>query len=285
MKMRALQLIFSTALIGTVAPCGWRHAAAATPAAVADQFGGRGLFVYLPARLPAPGARALVVVLHGGLGNAERIASRQEVALNLDAPAEANGFVVAYLNGTPMTRFFGGDKRSWNAGGGCCGQPASNNVDDVNYISGAIDYLAGKYGIDRNRIYGMGYSNGAMMTQRLLCQTMLYQAGVAIAGPLNVDDRTCPAARGKRLLALHGANDVIVPVAGGQGTNALSGAVIRAEASSRQAFVDSGASYDLQVIEGADHGLDHIDAAIQQTEYQAIPEKATRFFGLVKEDR
>ena len=34
---------------------------------------GRQLIVYMPAHLPPPGQRALVVVLHGGLGNADRI--------------------------------------------------------------------------------------------------------------------------------------------------------------------------------------------------------------------
>ena len=100
------------------------------------------MIVYAPSELPARGARALVVVLHGGLGNAQRIASRQsESGLNLDSLAETNGFVVAYLNGTPVTRFFGADKLGWNAGGGCCGQSAENNVRDVDYITGAVDHL------------------------------------------------------------------------------------------------------------------------------------------------
>src|SRR6185312_13904637 len=84
--------------------------------------GGREAIVYTPARLPPSGQRALVIVLHGGLGNAERIeAGKSEHGLNLDALAEADGFVVAYLNGTPVTRMMGADMLGWNAGGGCCG--------------------------------------------------------------------------------------------------------------------------------------------------------------------
>ena len=239
------------------------------------------MIVYVPSHLPASGTRALVLVLHGGLGNAQLIESRHaEHALNMDSTAEKYGFVVVYLNGTPVTRFLGDDKLGWNAGGGCCGMSAINNVDDVGYIRSAVDYLAGKYGIDRSRIYGMGHSNGAMMTQRLMCETNLYHAAVAISGPLNLDTANCSAARGKRVLAIHGVDDENVPVAGGAGTKGLSKTVYKSEDQSRKIFTDSGATYDLQLVKGADHRLDNIDAAIRQSEGQAIPEKAARFFGL-----
>jgi len=92
--------------------------------AIDDSYGGRAMIVYQPSTLPQKGARALVVVLHGGLGNAERIAyKRSESGLNMDSVADKDGFVVAYLNGTPVTRRMGADKLGWNAGGGCCGCP------------------------------------------------------------------------------------------------------------------------------------------------------------------
>src|ERR1700676_2056590 len=119
----------------------------------------------------------------------------------MDSAAEKNGFIVAYLNGTRATRSMGADKLGWNAGGGCCGQPAINNVDDVGYVDGSVNYLAGKYGVDRSRIYGMGHSNGAMMTERLMCESKIYAPAVAISGPLNLETGNCPAARGKRILA------------------------------------------------------------------------------------
>jgi poly(3-hydroxybutyrate) depolymerase len=176
----------------------------------------------------------------------------------------------------------GADKLGWNAGGGCCGQPAENNVDDVGYITSAVDYLAGKYGIDRSRIYGMGHSNGAMMTQRLMCETNLYEAAVAISGPLNLKTENCPAG-GKRILAFHGADDENVPIGGGRGTKGLSMAVYNSEDRTRQVYTNSGASYDLEIVKGADHRLDHVDAAIRQTEGQTIAEKAAKFFGLLNQ--
>src|SRR6202034_4418342 len=104
--------------------------------------------------------------------NAQRIESGQsENSLNMDSVAEHDGFIVAYLNGTPVTRFLGDKFLGWNAGGGCCGQPAQNNVDDVSYIKGAVSYLIQKYALDPRRVFGLGHSNGAMMTQRLICET------------------------------------------------------------------------------------------------------------------
>jgi polyhydroxybutyrate depolymerase len=251
-----------------------------------QNYGGRSLIVYVPSHLPEQGKRALVVVLHGGLGNAQHIESmKSEHGLNMDAVAEKAGFIVAYLNGTPVTRFFGADKLGWNAGGGCCGVPAENQVDDVAYIKRAVDHLVGEFGIDRSRIYGMGHSNGAMMTQRLMCETGLYAAAVPISGPLNLTTENCAAARGKKILAIHGAEDENVPIAGGKGTKGISRAVFNSQERTRLIFVNAGATYTLQVVKGADHKIEHIDEVIQKTEDISIAEKAARFFGLLNSSR
>lgn len=246
-----------------------------------DSYGGRAMILHLPATLPASGTRALVIVLHGGMGNAGRIASHQaESGLNLDAEADKNGFVVAYLNGTPVTRLLGGKFLGWNAGGGCCGQPAQNGTDDVAYITGAVSYLAGKYGVDRARVFAIGHSNGAMMAQRMVCETRVFAGVVAISGPLNLDTTHCPSASGLNVLAIHGADDRNVPIAGGQGSKGLAKVAWKSEAQSQAVMTASGAHYTLQVVPGADHFLDHIGARIQQTEGMSIGEKASRAFGI-----
>jgi len=246
-----------------------------------DSYGGRTMILHVPATLPASGPRALVIVLHGGMGNADRIAGQQaESGLNMDAVADRQGFVVAYLNGTPVTRFMGAKFLGWNAGGGCCGQPGQNGTDDVAYISGAVSYLAGKYGVDRTRVFAIGHSNGAMMTQRMVCETRVFASVVAISGPLNLDTTQCPSARGLSVLAIHGADDRNVPIAGGKGSKGLAQVAWKSEAQSQAVMTASGARYTLQVVPGADHMLDHIGAKIQQTEGVSIGEKAARAFGI-----
>jgi polyhydroxybutyrate depolymerase len=244
--------------------------------AVPQSHGGRDMLVFAP-----PHPRALVLVLHGGLGNANRIADGQaESGLNLNAEAARDGFVVAYLNGTPVTRLLGSKFLGWNAGGGCCGVPFDRNVDDVAYIKGAIADLTGKYGIAPDRVYGIGHSNGAMMVQRMACETRAFAAIVAVSGPLNIRDAQCPAASGARILAIHGADDRNVPLAGGVGPRGLSRIDFNSEANAEQAFTRAGAHYTLEVVPGADHFLDHIDEAIMKTEGISIAHKAAAFFGL-----
>ncbi|HTY92338.1 MAG TPA: hypothetical protein VMC02_00505 [Steroidobacteraceae bacterium] len=248
---------------------------------VTENIAGRNALLYVPAHLPPSGERALVVVLHGGLGNAQRIESkRSEVALNMDAIAEADGFLVAYLNGTKVARLLADDKEGWNAGGGCCGLPAVNNVDDVAYIEGAVARLGAEYGIDPQRVFGIGHSNGAMMTQRLLCETTLFAAGIAISGPLNLPVSRCPQARGRRVLAIHGSADRNVPVDGGRGALSVSKVAYRSEEDSRQVFISSGGSYDLLILDGVPHWLNEIDGAVRKNEGLSIQQKAARYFGL-----
>ena len=259
---------------------------ASLPGLSTEHYEGREMLVFAPPALPAPGQRALVVVLHGGLGNASRIEDRRsETGLNMDEVADRDGFIVAYLNGTPVARLLGPDMLGWNAGGGCCGVPAHNNVDDVAYITDAVHYLESKYGIDPQRVYGIGHSNGAMMTLRMMCDTSLYAAAISISGPLNFDVSSCPAARGKRILSIHGANDLNVPVAGGKGKLSLNRVDYKSEAYSQRVFSNSGADFKLLIVPHADHFLNHISARLEETEGLSVPEKAARFFGLDKNSR
>jgi polyhydroxybutyrate depolymerase len=255
-----------------------QHAAAVLST---EQYGGRSAFVYVPQHLPVSGQRALVVVLHGGLGNAQRVAEgRSEHALNINAAAEEGGFVVAYLSGTPVARILSAERLGWNAGN-CCGVPAETGVDDVAYIQSTTQAIAQRYGVDRSRIFGLGHSNGAMMTQRLMCETALYASAVSIAGTLENNARSCPAARGKTILALHGRDDHNVPIGGGKGSKGVSRVAYASQAATTETWQSSGAVYSLQIIEGADHAVDAMDAQIRKTEGQTLGQKIARFFGLL----
>jgi poly(3-hydroxybutyrate) depolymerase len=121
MKIFISRQKFPLTLLGAVLLFGVTCKAASTGRASMESYGGRSLIVFVPSQLPSPGARPLVVVLHGGMGNAERIESGgPENGLNMNTEAEKNGFIVAYLNGTQAARFMEADKLDWNAGGGCC---------------------------------------------------------------------------------------------------------------------------------------------------------------------
>jgi predicted esterase len=120
------------------------------------------------------------------------------------------------------------------------------------------------------------------MTSRIVCETKLYAAAVVVSGPLDLATSTCAGADGRRILAIHGADDRNVPVDGGVGAKGLSRVAFRSEEYSKGVFTRSGATYTLQIVPGADHALKNIDAMISKTEGMNIAEKSARFFGIVK---
>jgi poly(3-hydroxybutyrate) depolymerase len=240
-----------------------------------DTYGNRDMILYVPSHLPEPGQRSLVVALHGGMGNAQFMQDH----LKMDGVAEKYGFIVAYLNGSPASQRLPNRFHAWNAGKGCCGEPYTEKVDDIGYITGAVLYLEKKYGIDPARVFGTGHSNGAMMTETLMCETNLYQKAVSLAGSLMAEVDRCPAARGKVILAIHGKNDQNVPPGGGRGTKGVTNISYRSEADSQAKFQDSGGTYDILWVD-SDHSLEHMAAAVQKSEGISLAEKEARFFGL-----
>ena len=161
----------------------------------------------------------LVIVLHGGGGNAENA----ERMTGFTVKARKEGFVVVYPEGSGRLRHA---LLTWNAGH-CCGYAMKENVDDVAFISALIDKLEQSYLIDDKRIYITGMSNGGMMTHRLGIE--LSQRIVAIApvvGAVFGDERK--PAQPVAALMINGALDKSVPIQGGlsngRGKNAWDGA-------------------------------------------------------------
>jgi polyhydroxybutyrate depolymerase len=155
--------------------------------------------VYRPAGLPA--SAPLVIMLHGGFGSAEQA----ERAYGWDQLADSAKFVVAYPDGVV---------RAWNTGGGCCGRPARDGVDDVGFITAVVGDISHHVGIDPARVYATGISNGGMMAYALACNTAVFAA----FGP---DSATqlgpCPSPRPVSVLHIHGTADRLIPYNGGPG--------------------------------------------------------------------
>lgn len=243
-----------------------------------DSYGGREILLHIAPNAPPSGRRALVIILHGGMGNASHIYS--VIGQQMNDAADEGGYIIAYLNGSAATAGPGDKFHAWNAGGGCCGQPYKSHVDDIGYITGALDYLVGKYGIDKTRVFALGHSNGAMMAQRLMCESDLLQAAIPISGPLNTNDERCPSAAGKRIWAIHGDADENVPINGGYGTKGVTNIDFQSQASSETVFTKSGADYEIDILPGIDHNLSNIAAAIEKRDQRTLGRDAALFFGL-----
>jgi polyhydroxybutyrate depolymerase len=147
-----------------------------------------------------------VILLHGATGSA----AVAEEATGMTDLAEQDGFVVAYPDGTTTGRAVGGE--AWNAGR-CCATPVEKQVDDVAFLRAVIDELVSRHGVDPNRVYLGGFSNGGMMSYRMVCEDPSGIAGIfVVGGALNLD---CRAPSGLPVLIIHGTDDATVPYAGG----------------------------------------------------------------------
>ena len=84
-------------------------------------------------------------------------------------------------------------------------------------MNALIDQVSGQVGIDPDRVYVTGMSNGAIMSGRIACQMSDRIAAVAqVAGTVAVDIApTCEPGRPVPILEIHGTDDPLVPYDGG----------------------------------------------------------------------
>jgi polyhydroxybutyrate depolymerase len=165
----------------------------------------RTYLVHRPGGLDRFKSVPLVIMLHGALGTG----SQAERAYHWDEHADRAGFVVAYPDGI---------RRTWNAGGECCGPAHKDKVDDVAFISRLIETLVRDENIDPHRVYVTGISNGGAMTYRYACEGSY---AIAAIGPVAASfTYSCATPRALPVLAIHGLDDHTVPYAGGPGKRA-----------------------------------------------------------------
>jgi polyhydroxybutyrate depolymerase len=169
----------------------------------------RTFFVHVPQGLDPKRPAPLVVVFHGGGGNAMNGANMS----GMSAKADAGGFIVAYPNGTGPGAW---NLLTWNTWR-CCGYAFDQHVDDVKFVRAMVRTLSAEYAIDPKRIYATGMSNGGMMAYRLGCEAAdLFAAIAPVAGAL--DTESCKPSAPVSAIIFHGEADKHVPYQGGKPT-------------------------------------------------------------------
>ena len=237
----------------------------------------RTFITYLPSTYkPDQNNLPLLIVLHGGMGSAKQI----KRYIGLDPLADQHNFVLAYLDGTKVAKRLSDRFKGWNAGG-CCGVPEEDEVDDIGFIEDVIDYMHRKYDIDKNRVFGTGHSNGAMMTQRVICETDLYKDAITMSGTLQMDIKKCPKAKGSRILNLHGAEDKNLPYKGGYSTEGINKRTeYKSQEYTKDVFKKSGVKYETLIFVGADHSPNTLNEAVIKKFEKTLPETIVDYLGL-----
>ncbi len=176
----------------------------------------RTYLLHLPRNHHAQRAWPFILVLHGAFGTA----SRMERQSGFSELADREGFVVAYPNGIGLFGYL----QHWNAGH-CCGLAEMDRVDDVGFLRYVMHDVSNQVHIDPQRLYVVGYSNGAMLAYRFASENSESIAALGVvAGSLGSSkdqgNERCwigPPKAAVPLIALHGRDDETVPFAGGPG--------------------------------------------------------------------
>jgi polyhydroxybutyrate depolymerase len=172
--------------------------------------------LHIPRNYHEQKAWPFVLALHGAFGTA----STMERQSGFSKLADREGFVVAYPNGIGLFGYL----QHWNAGH-CCGLAEMDRVDDVGFLRYVIRDVSNRVHLDPQRLYVVGYSNGAMLAYRFASEhsESITAVGV-VAGSLGSSKGQGSAACGVGppktpvpLIAIHGRDDETIPFVGGPG--------------------------------------------------------------------
>jgi len=175
--------------------------------------------VYLPKTFEKQEKWPLIISMHG-YGGSSLI---QNYYVRLNKFKNKFGYVFAAPNGLKDSA----GKGYWNATNFCC-DFEKKKIDDVAYIKGLIDEIknSNEIGrIDPEKIYLIGYSNGAFLASKIACSNSVKVAGmVNISGTsdlrnsegelLAVDIQTCEHERAVPFLHVHGTADETIKYEG-----------------------------------------------------------------------
>ena len=199
----------------------------------------REYFVFTPSSYDSEAELPMAIFMHGYGGTAT--GTEAEVTQGLNQYAEEYGYVMVYPQGTWfMASIDEGEPwevTSWNhisdgfdtgpAGPICkedvarspcppecgdCGQCGwSSCNDDVGFLKSLVGVITATFAVDADRVFVSGFSNGAMMANRIGCEASELFAGVALIGGRIEPGFECTPTRRLPLLQINGGADETVP--------------------------------------------------------------------------
>ena len=167
----------------------------------------RSFILHRPTAAASGTARPLLIVMHGGGGDARGIIDITRGRFN--ELADAENFYVVYPQGVD---------KSWNDGRVDVRSTAhKENIDDVGFLKQMIETIAANHTIDRTRVFATGISNGGFMSYRLACELSGTVRAVApVTAQLSKDLLPdCKPNQPVGVLMINGTLDPLVPYDGG----------------------------------------------------------------------
>ena len=147
--------------------------------------------------------KPLIIALHGGGSRWDKFAYKTTQSKLLNAANDKQAVVI----------FPQGMKNHWNDGR----KHLDNGIDDVNFISSLIDYSIKNYGVDKSKIYVVGFSNGGFMSIRLAIELPDKITGVAAVSAQLSEVLQHKKMKGNvSFMLINGSQDPIVPYRGGE---------------------------------------------------------------------
>ena len=153
---------------------------------------------YIPKGYNPDNKYPLIINLHGYTGNAEH----QNGYFPLRSRADLNGFIFCIPEGLKDS----GNQQRWNAIDACCGS-RNDLADDSKYLRNLIQTVMNKYSVDKNHIYCMGFSNGAMMSYRMAIDHSDILAGIIVISGISFKDKKYAPKFPINVLHIHGTTD------------------------------------------------------------------------------
>jgi polyhydroxybutyrate depolymerase len=178
-------------------------------------------------RLHVPPAAALgqplplVLNLHGATQNA----LLEEITLDMDPNADRNGYLVAYPDGTRISKVLTPDPVAKNAqygwdAGECCGLPVTRRTNDVGFLLKVIANVASKTPVDLRRVYVTGISNGGMMAYAMAAEASGHVAAISsVSGQVEIP--VIHPTRAVPTMEFHSVDDPIAKFNGTPSSNPL----------------------------------------------------------------
>ena len=159
----------------------------------------REYYVYLPAGFQKGKKYPVVIAFHGFQSDANGM----RWLIKPDKWADKYQYIVVYPNAV---------NKSWNVGKGT--GSANKNTDDVAFSKALYKQVLAKHPVDSNRLYVMGFSNGAQMAALWVCQMAgKISAAAMVAHTMNIPG--CKPSHKTPIALLHGMQDKLAPYKGG----------------------------------------------------------------------